>query len=348
METTDATLRAALSGFERQLRHLEGRSERTITAYLADLAGFFAFVCKRTSRPAALGDLDAAHLQLWMAAQHAGGARPRSIQRRRSALRRFLDYLVRADLVLENPAHTLPAPRVGRSLPRSLSSERLVARLEELAVGEDPVELRDWTICELLYGAGLRVSELAACDLPDLDLRRGWLRVRGKGARERVVCFGQAAQGALRIYLKARHRLREGHRPGHRPGHRSGHQTGHQSGHRLEPQPGHAAGEVEEALLLNARGTRLSVRSIQRIVQRRLSDPVLGEVHPHLLRHSFATHMLDRGADLRAIQALLGHRSLNTTQLYTHLSTAQLRRAFDQAHPRAEGSPPCQPPITGP
>ncbi len=344
METTDATLRAAVSGFERQLRHLEGRSERTITAYLADLAGFFAFLCERTGRPAALGDLDAAHLQLWMAAQHASGARPRSIQRRRSALRRFLDYLVRADLALENPAQALPAPKVGRSLPRSLSSERLVARLEELAGGEDPIELRDWTICELLYGTGLRVSELAACNLPDLDLRRGWLRVRGKGARERVVCFGQAAQGALRIYLKARGRLREGHRPGHR----SGYQTGHQSGHLLEHQPGHAAGEVEEALLLNARGTRLSVRSIQRIVQRRLSDPVLGEVHPHLLRHSFATHMLDRGADLRAIQALLGHRSLNTTQLYTHLSTAQLRRAFDQAHPRAEGSPSCAPSVTRP
>ena len=189
---------------------------------------------------------------------------------------------------------------------------------ERETAGADPLAWRDRAICELLYGTGMRVSELAGLDLGDIDLRRGWVRVRGKGARERTACFGRPARDALRLYLRARAALRV---PAVRRAER-----------RADRRP---SGGPQEALLLNARGTRLSVRSVQRIVARRLSDPVLGDVHPHLLRHSFATHMLDRGADLRAIQALLGHRSLNSTQLYTHLSTAGLRRAFDRAHPRA-------------
>ncbi len=308
----DATLTAAVAAFERQLRHLEGRSERTVEAYRRDVLHLLGFLHERTGRPASLDDLDAAHLKLWLAFQHAGGAKPRTVVRRRSALRRFVGFLLRQGLVAENAAATLPAPKLGRDLPRSLSSDRLVSRLENWPAGDDPLTLRDRAICELLYGSGVRVAELASLELSDLDLARGWLHVRGKGARERTACFGGAAATALKRYLQVRGQLRQ-------------------------TKSGKAV--TESALLLNARGGALSVRSIQRIVARRLSDPVLGEVHPHLLRHSFATHMLDRGADLRAIQALLGHRTLDTTQLYTHLSTAQLRRAFDQAHPRSGTSP---------
>jgi integrase/recombinase XerC len=287
------------------MRHLAGYSERTVEAYGGDLAGFFAFLRRATGRPATLADLDAGHMRLWLAEQHAAGGKPRSVVRRRSALRLFTRFLTREGLLERDPAAHLPAPKVGRPLPRALDAARLGAVLET-PWGNDPLARRDRAMCELLYGAGLRVSELTGLDRGDLDLASGWLRVKGKGARERTACFGAPAQRALQAYLEVRGRL-----------------GGKKS-------PSGAA-----ALFLNARGSRLSARSVQRIVARRLFDPLLGKVNPHLLRHSFATHMLDRGADLRAIQALLGHRSLETTEVYTHVSVERMRSAFNAAHPRA-------------
>jgi integrase/recombinase XerC len=293
----DPGLAAAAAAFLRELGHLEGRSPRTVAAYGADLRALFAWLAERTGRPARLADLDPAHARLWVAAQQASGARPRTIVRHRSALRRFTRFLTREGLLGRDPAQRLPAPRIGRPLPRALAAGPLAERLDG-SWGDDATSLRDRAICELLYGAGMRVAELVALDRDDLDLEGGWVRVRGKGARERLVCFGDQARRALTDHLRAR-----------------------------------PAGEA--ALWRNARGGRLTARSVERIVARRLSSPVLGRVHPHALRHSFATHMLDRGADLRAIQALLGHRSLDTTQVYTHVSVAQLRAAFERAHPRA-------------
>jgi integrase/recombinase XerC len=303
----DERLSFARNAFLRELQHLEGRSLHTVRAYHQDLTGLFRFLCGRTGRPACLDDLTAAHARLWVAAQQAGQAKPRSIARRRAALRHFTRFLRRENLLAIDPAQRLPAPKLGRSLPKALSAERLQQLLDR-GWGNDPAALRDRAICELLYGAGLRVSELAQLDLGDVDLGSQWLRVRGKGARERIVCFGERARVAVKSYLAARSALRAA-----------------------------AAGELRDpgALFLNPRGGRLTVRSVQRIVRLRLADPVLGQPHPHALRHSFATHMLDRGADLRAIQALLGHRSLDTTQVYTHVSTAALRESFERAHPRA-------------
>ena len=302
----DESLWLALQAFLRELRHLEGRSEQTVRAYRGDLLGFFRFIGERVGGVVSLAHLDAAHARLWIAWQHAGGAKPRSIVRRRSALRRFTRFLLREALLAVDPAQNLPAPRIGRPLPRALAARRL-GELLDIPWGRDDRSRRDRAICELLYGAGLRVSELVALDLGDADLNELWIRVKGKGARERMVCFGQQALRALREYLATRPGLRGG-----------------------------AATEMpSRALFLNGRGGRLTVRSVQRIVARRLGDPVLGKVHPHALRHSFATHMLDRGADLRAIQALLGHRSLDTTEVYTHISVAKLREAFEEAHPRA-------------
>ena len=303
----DEILTAALHAFLRELTHLEGRSPRTVEAYGRDLRAFCTFLAVRTGRPAQIEDIDAAHARLWLAAQHAAGSKPRSVARRRAALRRFTGYLKREGLIAQDPAARLPAPKVGRPLPRALPAERLAHVLGE-TWGDRPHDLRDLAICELLYGAGLRVSELVGLDLDDLDLRGLWLRVKGKGARERTVCFGPVALAALQAYLPARRKLNG---------------------------KGRAEQRDPRALFLNARGSRLTARSVQRIVARRLWDPILGHVNPHLLRHSFATHMLDRGADLRAIQALLGHQSLDTTQVYTHVSTAQLRRAIDRHHPRS-------------
>jgi site-specific recombinase XerD len=268
----------------------------------------------QTGRPAAFADLTPAHARLWIASQQAAGARPRSIARRRSALRRFARFLCHAGHLESDPGQRLPAPKIGRPLPKALSAALLQARLDQ-AWGAGAADQRDRAICEILYGAGLRVSELARLDLGDLDLAGGWLRVQGKGARERQVCFGEGARASLTAYLALRSALR--------------------------PPGGRAIRERDApALFLNPRGGRLTVRSVQRIVQTRLADPALGRPHPHALRHSFATHMLDRGADLRAIQALLGHRSLDTTQVYTHVSTAALRATFDRAHPRARTTKP--------
>jgi len=300
-------LRLALHGFLRELVHLEGRSRETARAYEHDLRTLLRFLGERLGRAPHLGDIDPAHLRLWIAAQQAAGSRPRSIVRRRSALRRFTRLLLREGLLAADPASRLPAPRIGRPLPRALGEARLAARLDGVW-GKEWSDWRDRAICELLYGAGLRVSELAALDLDDLDLAGRWLRVQGKGARERTVCFGEEARHSLTAYLHVRSQV-----------------------------PRSRRGAAGRAVFLNARGGRLSVRSVQRLVAVRLSDPLLGHVHPHALRHSFATHMLDRGADLRAIQALLGHRSLDTTQVYTHVSTAKLRETFDRTHPRARG-----------
>jgi integrase/recombinase XerC len=302
----DESLSLALEAFLRELRHLEGRSQQTVRAYRGDLLGFFRFIGERVGGMVSLAHLDAAHARLWIAWQHAGGAKPRSVVRRRSALRRFTRFLLREALLAADPTQNLPAPRVGRPLPRALGAQRL-GELLDIPWGSDARSRRDRAMCELLYAAGLRVSELVALDLEDTDLGELWIRVKGKGARERMVCFGQQALRALREYLAVRPAL-----------------------------GGAGAAEMpSRALFLNGRGGRLTARSVQRIVARRLGDPVLGKVHPHALRHSFATHMLDRGADLRAIQALLGHRSLDTTEVYTHISVAKLREAFEEAHPRA-------------
>ncbi len=309
----DGALGAHLDRFLRELEHAEGRSPHTVAAYRRDLVAFCSHRRERTGRPAQREDLTEGNLRQWLGALHQAGAQPRSVVRRRSALRRFLRYLTREGVLETDPSAQLPAPKVGRPLPHSVDAERLAAVLDR-PWGDDAAAHRDRAICELLYGAGVRVAELVAADRRDLELAAGRLRVRGKGARERVACFGEKARGALERYLEVRVELRS---------------TGAATKRRS------AGAEDPPALFLNQRGGRLTVRSVQRIVETRLGDPLLGHVHPHLLRHSFATHMLDRGADLRAIQSLLGHRSLDSTQIYTHVSVTRLREAVERFHPRA-------------
>ncbi len=225
-----------------------------------------------------------------------------STARALAAWRSFTRFCLRRGILTADPARALPFPRLPKRLPRTLPEKDLGRALD--GMGEnDAVTLRDRALLELAYSSGLRLSELTGLNRGDLDRTTGLLRVRGKGKRERIVPAGVTALGALDRHLAA---------------------AGRPPGLRGEP------------LFMNSRGTRLSGRTVQRVVRRRLSKVACGlGVSPHALRHSFASHLLDRGADLRAIQELLGHRSLASTQIYTHVSRARLAKVYRQAHPRA-------------
>lgn len=279
------------------LQHLglRGSSPYTLSAYRKDLEQFFALSEVRSPREVELG-----HLRYFLAYLQAQGYTRRSIARKVSALRGFFRYALKAGLVHRNPCRRLGSPRVGRRLPRFLPLERVIASLEEIE-GSEELNRRDRALLEFLYATGARVSEAAAVNVEDLDLGGEAVRLKGKGGKERIVPLGREAVAALRAYLQgARERLL-----------------------------GRASAPGERALFLSARGRRLTVRGIRDIVARRAGS------HPHALRHSFATHLLDRGADLRAVQELLGHARLSTTQVYTHVTRERLQAVYSRAHPRA-------------
>jgi integrase/recombinase XerC len=223
-------------------------------------------------------------------------------------LRTFTSWALREGLIRTDPAQLLASPRAHRTLPGVLRADEAAAVMDAVAVGadaDDPIEERDRLVVELLYATGIRVSELVGLDIDDVDRHRRVLRVMGKGAKERTVPYGAAAERALQRWLTA--------------------------GRGTLVRPGSGA-----ALLLGARGARLDVRAARRIVHARVAA-VDGapDIGPHGLRHTAATHLLDGGADLRSVQELLGHASLATTQIYTHVSVERLRRTYTQAHPRA-------------
>lgn len=220
-----------------------------------------------------------------------------------SALRRFFDWARRRGLLSENPMHGIQAPSGPARLPRVLTQPELDSLLEPGAQDAGPTDARDAAVLELLYGSGLRVAELCGLDLGDLDRRRRLVTVVGKGERQRVVPVTEPATAALDDWLAIG-----------------------------RPQLGPAAGH-EQALLLNRRGVRLGPRDVRRILDRRAAAPT----HPHALRHTFATHLLDGDADLRVVQELLGHADLSSTQRYTHVSRHRLRSVVEAAHPRARG-----------
>jgi integrase/recombinase XerC len=240
---------------------------------------------------------------------------PASLGRKIAAVRTFYGYLERAGRVAPNPAKDLGSPKLRRNLPTRLSADEAKAVMEapeETDALRDEVAVRDRAVLECLYGAGLRVSEVSGLDVYAVDLSARTLRVRGKGDKERIVPFGRKADEALRAYLAVRPRLAHTR-----------------------------TGAIDDrALFLSTRGRRLSSRAIQLFVRRYgATGAGRGDLHPHALRHSAATHMLDGGADLRAIQEYLGHASLSTTERYTHVSISHLLAVYDQAHPLAKARP---------
>jgi integrase/recombinase XerC len=299
-----AALPEEVQRFERWLVGERRASERTRKAYLADLAAYSAWLAGMgvpvvPSSPAAVRG--------WLGREAATNG-PASLARKLSTVRSFYRFLVKEKLATGNPARAVQAPRLPRRLPEVLP-EADVAVLLESSAGEGPLALRDRAFLELLYSSGLRVSELTGLDLDELDLAEGLVRVLGKGGKERVVPVGGPARDALRRWIE------EG-----RPALLQG------------PDAARARG----ALFVNYRGGRLSPRSVARRLDRSVAAAGLPRhLHPHVLRHCFATHLLGNGADLRGIQELLGHASLSTTQRYTHLDWKGLAAVYDRAHPRA-------------
>jgi len=313
----ETPLTPELARFEAFLANERRASPHTRRAYLADLTQYATFLAGRgesvlTASPA---------LVRAFLAHAAGGARAVTLGRKLSALRTFHRFLVRDGLAESNPARPVKAPRRPRLLPEVLPEAEVAALVEAptaTAAGgaPDPLALRDRAMLELLYASGLRVAELVGLDLPDVDLGARLVRVLGKRRKERIVPFGAPAAAALSEWI-------ERGRPAVLAG-----ATG------ARPSDALAKGR---ALFLNRDGGRLSARSTARRLDRwALAAGLPRHVHPHVLRHCFATHLLGNGADLRGIQELLGHASLSTTQRYTHLDWKRLAAVYDQAHPRAK------------
>ncbi|WP_345802788.1 tyrosine-type recombinase/integrase [Microbacterium sp. AZCO] len=310
----------AAESYTAQLRDVRRLSPATARAYRSDLADLAA-----SMGDVPVEDVDLEHLREWLwNATKRGDARS-TIARRTAAARGFFAWLTEAGIIASDPSLRLVAPKRGRSLPAVATAPAVATLLDELgraAAAGDPVALRDHAVLELLYGAGIRVSELCGLDLDDLDRDRQTARVLGKGSKERVVPYGRPAAIALDSYLvRARPALLA--RADTTSG---GSAAGAASGVGAPPT---------RALFLGARGRRVGARAVYDVVARTLGPVVGGDVGPHALRHSAATHLLDGGADLRTVQELLGHASLGTTQIYTHVSSERLAATYRLAHPRA-------------
>lgn len=297
---------SALAAYERHLRMERNLSEHTVRAYLGDLAGMLehaaALGCAR------LSDLDIRTLRSWLAKQQTLGKARTTMARRATAVRVFTAWALRTGRAASDPGALLGSPKARKTLPPALDVAQARALLEAAAVQADdgsPVGLRDVAILELLYATGIRVGELCGLDIDEVDRGRRVVRVLGKGRKERTVPYGVPADRALERWLaEGRPRL-------------------------LVPGAG-------GALFLGARGRRIDQRAVRAMVHRRLADvPGAPDLGPHGLRHTAATHLLEGGADLRTVQELLGHASLATTQIYTHVSSERLRSAYQLAHPRA-------------
>src|SRR5215218_5609895 len=296
----------------RYLEHLQGErqlSPQTLRAYEHDLVTFHEFLARdflakepEAVRPA---DVDPLAVRSFLAALTRSGLGKRSQGRALSAVRSLFRFACREGTLEANPAQGVKTPKAPKTLPRHLRPGE-VESLIEAPEGDGPLIPRDRAILELLYAAGLRVSELVGLDWPDVDLSARMVRVMGKGSKERMVPFGRPAADALRRWLERWETVR-------------------------------AAGDDGQPVFLNRRGTRLSDRDVRRVIDRWVDAAAVARgVHPQTLRHTFATHLLEGGADLRAIQELLGHSSLSTTQKYTHLEVERLLAVYRDSHPRAK------------
>jgi integrase/recombinase XerC len=336
----------AIAKYLEYLQSVKNSSPHTVLNYRRDLEQFVAYLSPPGARPPGLTGVTHSMIREFVAHLHDHGLKKSSIARKLAALRSFFKYCVREGHLKENPARLVPTPKLPKRIPSVLSAEEMNGFLDELGrsgqasrvrassknllppasatnlpgkqahstrAGEGLLLRRDRALLELLYAAGLRVSELTGLNLADIEQKERILRVRGKGSKERIVPYGAKAQEALEKYWPVREQLLQ------------------QTDRTTNRQDPHA-----EAIFLNYSGRRLTQRSVGRIVKKyvRIAN-VNWDLHPHSLRHAFATHLLADGADLRAIQELLGHQSLSTTQKYTHASIRQLMDVYDKAHPHA-------------
>jgi integrase/recombinase XerC len=299
-------MHAAIDGFVRYLSVERNSSPLTLKSYSEDLGSLLAFFSDVHGGVPDACDVTIGELREYVSYLHECGYAKSTIARRLACLRSFFRYCRREKLTEGNPAQALRTPRTGRKLPHFLSTEQ-VTTLVEAPPASSAAGLRDRAILELFYSSGLRAAELVGLNLTDWDQDASVLRVLGKGRKERIAPVGRHADKALREWVAVR-----------------------------EPAAGAPAVE-RDALFLNRFGRRLTTRSVGRMLEKHLKragmDP---KTSPHTLRHTFATHLLDGGADLRSVQELLGHKSLTTTQIYTHVSTRRLRDTYEQAHPHAK------------
>jgi len=312
-------VRAQLVAFLEHLTLNRNASAHTSAAYESDISQFLDFAAQYQGKSnLAPGNLELGTIRAFMAELYRQGHARTSVARKLSALRAFGRYLRREGLIDIDPASLAASPKRERKVPAHLSIDEM-ERLLEVPDVSDPLGCRDRAILELFYASGLRLSELVGLDLDDVNLRARMVRVMGKGAKERLVPFNSATEASLRAWLAKRAVLRANQEP------------------KPRAQTLKARAQSREPMFLNFRGARLTGRSVQRLVARYVSlCSTRYGISPHALRHSFATHLLERGADLRAIQELLGHVQLSTTQRYTHVNAAQLLAVYRKSHPRAK------------
>jgi len=300
-------VQTAVKGFLRYLQLERNASELTLKSYREDLNSFSDFLLDRVGSTPAVEQIDIPTLRAFVSYLHECNYARTTIARRLACLRSLFRYTTREGITESNPAKALRTPRIGRSLPKFLSTPQ-VDQLIDAPVASEKLGIRDKAILETMYSAGLRVAELVGLNVEDWDRSANIIRVRGKGKKERIAPIGKFASAALDEWLQHR-------RPAEK-----------------------ASASDAKAMFLNRFGKRLTTRSIGRMLYGHLQhagmDPKLAT--PHTLRHTFATHLLDGGADLRSVQELLGHKSLTTTQIYTHVSTRRMRETYESSHPHAK------------
>lgn len=294
-------MRREIEEFLNFLKYERNASKHTISSYRRDLDQLAEYL---TEREISLRKVDHVAVRGFMALLHEKKIKKSTLARKLASLRSFFQFCVRKRWISENPARTVATPRQEKRIPSFLTEEEMADFLD-IPQSNSPLDLRDKAILELLYATGIRVSELVGMDIEDISIPEKLIRVRGKGKKERLTPFGRMAEETLVAYLRARPLLLK------------------------EKEP-------ESAFFLNYQGRRLSSRSVERIVDKYIRRAALKrKISPHSLRHSFATHLLSRGADLRIIQELLGHESLATTQKYTHLNMRRLIDIYKKSHPRS-------------
>ena len=314
-------MRDHLKAFLAYLKLNRHVSPHTVRAYESDVTQYLAWIAGETGKKMSQlepADLDMNSVRTHVAELNRAGKARSSVARKLSGLRTFVKYLRREEIIDHDPTAMAVAPKRDQTIPTHLS-EPEIARLIETPNTGDPLGRRDRAILELFYASGLRLSELVAIDLEDLNLSERMVRVMGKGGKERLVPFNQSALAAIKAWMKDRAAILGGREVG--------------AGNRKK------ARVIADPLFINYRGTRLTGRSVDRLLRRYVAQcSTRMGISPHALRHSFATHLLQRGADLRAIQELLGHARLSTTQRYTHVNAAQLIDVYRKSHPRASSA----------